>query len=438
MRLPPQEIEAEESVLASILINDKSFKDCHDLKPEDFYKKDHQDAFRVMKRLSSQKERIDLVTVGSVLLKSEKLDLIKYLTSMTDQVPIASKLKTHAKIIKSASVKRKMLNSLSAINEKIYTDSLENLLDFAQSEIMGFKVSSDQGEIHHIKDIVQAQVDHIEHKQTHKNSGGIKTGFRSLDKYLDLNGAIYAIIAGRPSMGKTAFALTMIRNMAMAGGKPGVLTLEMGRGRLVNRWLAMLTGINTMNFNRYGALDNKDWQSLKDAAGEIYDLWDVLISDAPARSIEAVERQSRQMVADGVTAIFIDQLNQIGGLTDDDVKNFTKHSHRISQLGKELNVPIFLLAQLNRKLEDRSDKEPKLSDLKMSGSLEEDPDVVFLLYRPEYYEKTKEDKKKVARDVVVNIAKNRDGMVYREQDVIVFDKGRTLFEEDFSRIEKYI
>jgi len=436
MRLPPQDIEAEESLLASIFVNDKSFKDCDYLKPDDFYKTDHQTIFNIMKDLSRKNERINLVTVGSKLKEDEKL--VRRIISISESAPIYTNLKTHAKIIHNNSVKRNLLISVSAINEKIYTDSLEKLLDYAQSEILGYKVSRDQGEIHHIKDIIEAQIDFIEKKQTQENLTGVRTGFSSLDKFLDLEGAVYSIIAGRPSMGKTAFALTMIRNMAMAGEKPGVLSLEMGRGKLANRWLSMLTGINTMNFNRYNALKGNDWQELTDAAGEIHDLWDVLVSDAPARTIESVERQARQMVADGVNVLFIDQLNQIGALTDDDVKNFTKHSHRISQLKKELNIPIFLLAQLNRKVEDRSNKEPRLSDLKMSGSLEEDPDIVFLLYRPEYYETDPDEKRKIVKDAVVNIAKNRDGVTYRESDVIVFDKGRTLFEEDFSRTQQYV
>jgi replicative DNA helicase len=437
MRLPPQNINAEETIIASILANDKSFKTCNYLKDSDFYKTDHQIIFEIMHSLAIKQSRIDILLVGQELIKKNREDIARYLSKVYDNATIYANLESHAKIIKSESVKRALLNSLSTINEKIYSDDIEKTLDFAQSEILGYKVTSDQGNIHHIRDLVNLQIDIIERKQTHENLSGIKTGFSSIDKYLDLEGAIYSIIAARPSMGKTAFALTIIRNMAMAGEKPGILSLEMGNGKLINRWLSMLTGINTMNFNRFNALKSEDWQNIKDAAGEIYDLWDVLISDAPARSIETIERQARQMVSDGVNVLFIDQLNQIGGLTDDDVKNFTKHSHRISQLKKELNIPIFLLAQLNRKVEDRSNKEPRLSDLKMSGSLEEDPDIVFLLYRPEYYETDKAKKIEKARDVVVNIAKNRDGATYREKDVIVFDKARTLFEEDFSRIQQY-
>lgn len=437
MRLTPQNIEVEETIIASVLANDKSFKDCDYLQSEDFYKTEHQIIFNIMKDLYIKKSRIDILLVGQELIKQKKEAVGRNLIKIYDGSQIYTTLESHSKIIKDQSTKRALLNSISEIKEKVYAEDVEKTLDFAQSEILGYKVTKDQGEIHHIKDLINLQIDVIEKKQTQENLAGMKTGFRSLDKYLDLQGAIYAIIAGRPSMGKTAFALTMIRNMAIAGEKPGVLSLEMGNGKLMNRWLSMLTGINTMNFNRYNALKAEDWQNLKDAAGEIYELWDVLISDSPARSIETVERQARQMVADGVNVLFIDQLNQIGGLTDDDVKNFTKHSHRISQLKKELNIPIFLLAQLNRKVEDRSNKEPRLSDLKMSGSLEEDPDIVFLLYRPEYYEKEADKKKEKARDVVINIAKNRDGATYREQDIIVFDKGRTLFEEDYSRVEKY-
>ena len=434
MRLPPQNIEAEESLLASILLNDKWFKDCEYLHENDFYKTDHRIIFESMKDLNRKQERIDLVTLGANL-KLKDHDLAGRLTAIADNAAIAMNPKAYAKIIKDNATKRDLLNTVSAINEKIYTDDVTTILDFAQSKILGYKVTRGQGKIYNIKDLVHGQIDKIEKSQTQENTGGVSLGFTSLDKWVSMQDGVYSVIAGRPSMGKTAFALTIIRNMALRGGKPGIISLEMGRGKLLNRWLSMLTGINTMNFNRYNGLSQKDWQTLKDAANEIYELWDVLITDAPARTIEVVERQARQMVADGATSIFIDQLSHIGSTTDDDVKNYTKHSNRIASLKKELNIPIFLLAQLNRKVEDRSDKEPKLSDLKMTGSLEEDADIVFLLYRPEYYEKEAEAKKQKARDVVINIAKNRDGVTYRETDVIVFDKGRTLFEEDFSRLQ---
>ena len=437
MRLPPQNIEVEEIIIASVLANDDSFKNCDYLKPNDFYKTNNQIIFGAMHNLYIKKDRIDFSSVGEILKNNDKKGLIGYLLKIYDGAPIYTNLESYAKIIKNESVKRALLNSLSAIKEKIYSGAIEKILDFAQSEILGYKIDRNQGDIFNIKDLIHGQIDRIEKNNTNEDSGGIKTGFKSLDRYLDLQGGVFSIIAGRPSMGKTAFALTMIRNMAMAGQKPGILSLEMGKHKLINRWLSMLTGINTMNFNRYNSLNRRDWQNLSDAANEIYEYWDVLITDSPARSIETVERQARKMVADGVDVIFIDQLNQIGALTDDDVKNFTKHSHRIAQLRTELNIPIFLLAQLNRKVEDRSDKEPRLSDLKMSGSLEEDPDIVFLLYRPEYYEKDEHKKADILRDAVINIAKNRDGVTYRESDVIIFDKGRTLFEEDFSRINNH-
>jgi len=436
MKLPPQDISAEESLLASILVNDKCFKDCDYLNPDDFYKTKHQRIFEAMKELAFKGERIDLVTIGGKLKNTD--GAIQHIMSLVDNAPISMNLKGHAKIIHNNSVKRSLLTTINTIGDKIYTDQFENILDYAQSEILKYRVSRDQGEIYSIKDLIHEQIDRIEKNNTIKERSGISIGLSSLDKWLNLQDGVYSVIAGRPSMGKTAFALTIIRNMTMAGGKPGIISLEMGRNKLINRWLAMLTGINTMNFNRYQALNQQDWQKLRDAACTIYDLWDVLISDAPAKSIETVERQARQMVSDGADCIFIDQLSHIGSTSDDDVKNYTRHSNRIARLKKELNVPIFLLAQLNRKVEDRADKEPKLSDLKMSGSLEEDSDVVFLLYRPEYYETEIEKKKEKARDVVVNIAKNRDGVTYRESDVIVFDKGRTLFEEDFSRVQKYI
>jgi len=431
MKLPPQNIEAEGSLLASIMIFDGIFEKI-DLEPDDFYKTDHKTIFNAMRILNNKKERIDLVTVGECL--KDQPELIKKILNMSDFYPVYSDVSSIAKIIKSCSIKRKLSYTLMNIQDRIDTENLEKLLDFAQSEIMKYTVTSDDNKIFHIRDLLYKHIDLIEKHTTTKKEFGIKTGFKSLDKRLDIDGPTYAIIAGRPSMGKTGLALSIIKNMALSQQKPGILSLEMGKNRLMDRWLAMMTGINSMNFHKYKALNSQDWQKIQDAVSTMSELWNVFISDAPARSIETLERQARQMVAKGANALFIDQLNQIGSKGDDIFKNFTAHSQQIAQLKKELGIPIFLLCQLGRKLEERSDKEPVLSDLKNSGSLEEDCDICILLYRPVYYEKDPHKKAAIERDVYVNIAKNRDGETYCEKNVIVYDKTRTLFEEDFSRL----
>lgn len=434
MRLPPQNIDAEESLIASILVNDKILDDCN-LKPDDFYKTIHQDVYKIFLGLKAKGERVDLVSVGACLMENK--DLIQHLVRLAETAPITSSGKTTSKIIKSDSVKRSLINSISAITEKVYTTDLDKLLDFAQSEVMKYTVSSQDNKIYHIKDLLVEHIEQIEQHNQNEKQQTVKLGFKCLDQRLYLDGPNYVVIAGRPSMGKTAFALSAIKNMATDNQRPGIISLEMGKGKLLDRWLAMVTGINSMNFHKYKALSQQEWQTLTDTVSVMYDAWDVLISDAPATSIESLERQARQMRAKGATALFIDQLSQIGGGSDDDVKNYTKHSNRVARLKKELDIPIFMLAQLNRKVEDRTDKEPRLSDLKMTGSLEEDSDVSILLYRPEYYVKNKHEKAAIERDAVVNIAKNRDGETYRETDVIVFNKRQTLFEEDFSRLGQY-
>ena len=431
MRVPPQNIEAEQSLIASILVNEKILDDCN-LKPDDFYQKKHQKIYKTFLDLRAKNENVDLVSVGQILI--EDADLVTYVAGITDTATITLKAKTTAKIIKSARIKRDLIVSLQTIQDRVEESNLETLLDFAQTEIMKYTVSTQDNKIYHIKDLLMQHADEIEKANTKKQEKNIRTGFKCLDRLLNLDGPNYVVIAGRPSMGKTAFALSIIKNMAVDGQLPGILSLEMGKGKLIDRWLAMMTGINSMNFHKYQALTGQQWQQLQDSISFMYDRWNVLVSDAPARDISSLERQARQMKSKGATAIFIDQLSQIGGGSDDDFKNYTQHSNRIARLKKELGIPIFLLAQLNRKLEDRSDKEPRLSDLKMTGSLEEDSDVVILLYRPEYYEKKPEEKARKARDVVLNIAKNRDGATHREPDVIVFNKAQTLFEEDFSRV----
>lgn len=434
MRIPPQNIEAEQSLIASILVSEKILDDCS-LKPDDFYQTKHQKIYRTFLDLKAKDENIDLVSVGQCLIDDK--DLVTYVAGITDTATITLKAKTTAKIIKAARVKRDLIVSLQTIQDRVDESSLETLLDFAQSEIMKYTVSKHDNKIFHIRDLLMDHVDKIEKANTQKQEKLIQTGFRCLDQRLNLDGPNYVVIAGRPSMGKTAFALSIIKNMATNNQRPAILSLEMGKSKLVDRWLSMMTGINSMNFYKYRALSSQQWQQLQDSVSFIYDKWDALISDAPANSIDGLERQARRMKSQGATAIFIDQLSQIGGGSDDDFKNYTQHSNRIARLKKELGIPIFLLAQLNRKLEDRSDKEPRLSDLKMTGSLEEDSDVAILLYRPEYYEKTPEKKAEKARDVVVNIAKNRDGATHRESDVIVFEKAQTLFEEDFSRVNNF-
>jgi len=436
MKLPPQNIDAEESLLASILVFDNVFDDC-DLDPEDFYKTDHQKIFRTMKTLRVKGERIDLVTIGSCLMASGDSDLIGYISKIPDTAPLTANVKSTVKIIKSCSVKRKLAISIMNIQDKIDASSLESLIDFAQSEIMKFTTNDDENKIFHIADLLPKHIDKIEKDTSIEKTNSIKTGFKSLDRHLDIDGPTYIIIAGRTSMGKTSMALSIMKNMALSQQRPGILSLEMGKNRLLDRWLAMMTGINSMNFHKYKALRPHDWEKIRDAATTISELWNVYISDAPARSISILERQSRQMFAKGVNALFIDQLSQIGAKGDDDFKNFTKHSQRIATLKKELGIPIFVLAQLNRKIEDRADKRPVLSDLKMSGGLEEDVDVCMLLYRPSYYEKDPNKKAAIEREVHVDIAKNRDGDTYREENVIVYDKTRTLFEEDFSRLSEY-
>lgn len=428
MRLPPQNMEAEQSLIASILVND-AVLDTATVKPTDFYKTEHQQIYRTFLKLKANKERVDLVTTGSCFLKDRAI--ISYITKLSDNAPITNNAKSLSKIIKSNRIKRDLLNTLTNIQDKIDGSNIDELLGFAQSEIMKHTASTYDNKIYHIRDLILNHINEIEQHNTVKRKNIINLGFRMLDKYLLIDGPTYTVIAGRPSMGKTAFAMSIIRNLATSHVKTGIISLEMGKNRLLDRWLAMETGINSMNFHKFKALQPKDFQAINDAAAMIHDVWDVLITDAPATTIETLERQARQLVNKGAKVLFIDQLSHIGGSSDDDFKNYTKHSNRIARLKKELDIPIFLLAQLNRKLEDRADKEPRLSDFKMTGSLEEDCDIGILLHRPYYFDKDEDEKQ-----VIVNIAKNRDGETHKEENAIIFNRGRTLFEEDFNRLTK--
>jgi replicative DNA helicase len=226
-------------------------------------------------------------------------------------------------------------------------------------------------------------------------------------------------------MGKTAFAVTCMRNLSHLGVACGFLSIEMGRQEILNRWLSMETGINSMKFFQYQGLNEYELQKIDEAAKEMTN-WNIQIDDTGSVGIEDVERKCRKMVRNGARILFIDQLSKIRGKTGDQFRDYTTNCNRIADLKKELEIPIFLLSQLNRELEKRNDKRPTLADLKNTGALEEDADAVIFLFRPEYYEKDEHKKAAIKAQAEVHIAKNRNGTCFLDNK-IEFQHVRGMF-----------
>lgn len=436
-KIPPNNKDAEESLISAVLINNENFEFCEDLNPHEFYNIGHQKIFRAMLTLNSKKIPVDLVTVSEELNKRGELSEVggaAYLSTIADSAPMAVNCKAYADIISDLSLKRDAIKFSLTVHDKAFsnskTDDVGELIEFIQSEALNIQQSKRGDSIFLLRDILHGHIDRIEHDNRTPQESYLSFGFPRLDRLMNISGPKFILIAGRPSMGKTALAVTCMRNLARRMICCGFLSIEMGRDEIINRWLAMETGINNMKYNVYNGLNDHEFSSIVSAAGEM-DQWPVFIDDTGSIGIEDVERKSRKMVRDGAQILFIDQLSKIKGKTGDQFKDYTTNCNRIADLKKELRVPVVLLSQLNRDLEKRADKRPTLADLKNTGSLEEDPDIVIFLYRPEYYINPKNPNEEAEKEAIkdnaeINIAKNRNGARYCDKHM-KFDHGRGMF-----------
>lgn len=266
----------------------------------------------------------------------------------------------------------------------------------------------------------------VEDRVTQQQAVGLPLGFLCFDQRCNIRGNLLIVIAGRPAMGKTAFMLTLIRTMLDKGHKIGVFSLEMSRTSLAQRWAMMATGISTVRMNSYEGLDAQELRRVERAFSDAA-MWDLMIDDK-VNTITAIVRKARKMKRLGVEAIFIDQLSKISGGQGSDFERHTRHCNLLTELKKELDIPIFLLAQINRTAEQTATKEPLLSHLKQTGAIEEDADMVFLLHRPEACTTDPAEKQALKGKAVINLAKHRDGEPYRHGHAL-FIGHKGLFTE---------
>ncbi|WP_419656738.1 DnaB: replicative DNA helicase [Desulfosarcina variabilis str. Montpellier] len=416
-KLPPQSIEAEESILSAVLLDNNALIDIVEiLSADDFYKTAHQIIFTAIEALYAKSEPVDLVTLSNILREMDSLEKIggaAYLARLVDTVPMAVNARHYARIIRDKSLLRRLVERSNAITQRCFEDSgnVDAIVEFAQSAI--FEISEDKPSqaFAPISKIIETNIDALEERQGNRSLvTGVTTGFSKLDSLTSgFQNSDLIILAARPAMGKTAFALNMARNAAIEGGVPvAIFSLEMSKEQLSMRMLCAEARVDSSRI-RSGFLNQDDWNRITDAAGRLTEA-PIFIDDSPDISTTSIRTKSMRMKMDkGLGLIIIDYLQLMRGDAKIERRDLeiSDISRSLKILAKELNLPVIALSQLNRKLEERSDKRPQLSDLRESGALEQDADLVAFIYRDEVYNRDENNPQRGTAEII--LAKQRNG-----------------------------
>ena len=425
-RVPPQSIEAEQSVLGAMLIDKEAIaKVTEVLNADDFYREAHRVIFTAMLELYNKNEAVDLITVTDILRRDNKLEDIggiAYITSLANIVLTAANVKYHADIVAEKSVLRQLVKVSTEIAAMGYeaNDEVGVLLDTAESRILEISNRKKKADFTPISAVLMDSVQSIEKLLNNKGGlTGIPTGFNDLDKLTSgLHLSDFIILAARPSMGKTALALNIVQNVALrahkrVGGDPrsvAFFSLEMSKEQLVNRMLCAEASIDSQRL-RIGEMSDKDWDALW-AACDTMSKAKIYIDDTAGITVMDMRSRARRLKAEhGLDLIVVDYLQLMQGsgkrnTSGDRQQEVSEISRSLKALARELDVPVLALSQLSRGVEARQVKRPMLSDLRESGSLEQDADIVAFLYREDYYNPETENK-----HTELIIAKHRNGPV---------------------------
>ncbi|PIR58238.1 MAG: replicative DNA helicase [Parcubacteria group bacterium CG10_big_fil_rev_8_21_14_0_10_35_15] len=420
-KLPPQNIDAEQSALGCLLIDKNAIIKVIDfLKTKDFYKSDHQEIYQAMTELFERNDPIDMLSVSSRLKEKNKLENIggnAYLTQLVNAVPTAAHISNYAKIVQRKRILRDLIDVSYDIGQMGYNESedIEVLLDQAERKIFGITQKSLTQKFLSIKDSLVEAFERIDRLSKHEGGPrGISTGFIDLDNMLSgLQRSDLIILAARPSMGKSSLALDFARHVATTQKLPvGIFSLEMSMDQVVDRLISAQSGVDLWKI-RTGTLSSKgednDFSKIQNALGVLAEA-PIFIDDAATSNVLQMRAMARRLQADqGLGLIIIDylQLVEPRNAMESMVQQVTEISRALKGLGRELNVPIVAVSQLSRAVEQRSPQIPRLSDLRDSGSLEQDADVVLFIYREDKYRQDIE-RKNIA-DII--IGKHRNGPV---------------------------
>ena len=414
-RIPPHNVDAEQSVLGSMLLDREAIIGTTEIiRAEDFYKEAHREIFEAMLNLYNRDEPVDLVTLSEELGQRKTLEAIggiMYLTSLSSAVPTTTNVKYYAKIVEEKSILRKLIKASSDILDKGYQaeEDINNILDLAERNIFDISQKRSQEGFSPIKDVLMESFHRIEELYQSKGGiTGITTGFADIDrKTSGLQKSDLILIAARPSMGKTAFALNVAQNSALkAGASVAIFSLEMSKEQLVQRLLSAESHIEIQKI-RTGTLGEDEWPRLAKAMGPLAQS-KVYIDDTPAITVMEMKSKCRRLkMEQGLDLIMIDYLQLMSGdgRSESRQQEISTISRSLKSLAREMDCPVVALSQLSRAPELRADHRPILSDLRESGAIEQDADIVMFLYRDEYYHEDSE--KKNMGEVI--IAKQRNG-----------------------------
>jgi replicative DNA helicase len=417
-KTPPQDISAEESILSGIFVSNDSLHDIVSiLSSEDFYKNSHQKIYQAILDLAAKNEPADLITVVNRLKEKGELEHVGgpgYLALIADAAPVAGNVIYYANIIKGKASLRRLINASSQIIEKCMQDrgDFDDILDFAEASIFNIASKKKNTNFRSLSELINLNIDKLEAQQGNTGGlAGLSTGYKRLDKITSgLQKSDLIILAARPSMGKTALALNIVRNVAFLQQKPvGVFSLEMSKEQLSMRLLTSEARIDS-NRLKTGFISPEDWQEVTNAAGILNEL-PIFIDDTPNITAMEIRTKARKLYQkhNELGLIVVDYLQLMKPPFREERRDLeiAEISRSLKALAKELDVPILALSQLNRMLEQRANKRPMLQDLRESGALEQDADIVAFIYRDEVYNKEPDNPNKGNAEIIVE--KNRNG-----------------------------
>ncbi len=415
----PSNVEAEASVLGSILLEGQEKMELvvDRIRPTDFYRKANQLVFDAMLHVFKKNQELDILTVTHRLEETNNLEQVggaSYLADLTSSVPSTTNLPAYAKIVEEASIQRQVISVAGEVRDKAYEEdfeSVKHLVDFAQKKL--FEVGQDFTKRDFTTLVKELDSSFERYDLAHQNKGqlhGVPTGFKSLDNKLSgLQPANLVILAARPSMGKTTLALNIARNAAVKHGKKiGMFSLEMSSDQLVDRLVSLEAGIDSWKL-RTGLLGERDFTKIANAMDALSRA-EIFVDDNSTLSVMDMRARARRLHATkGLDLVIVDYLQMMdagGNRSDNRVQEISDISRALKSLARELEIPVLALSQLSRAVEQRDRKQPELSDLRESGAIEQDADVVMFIYRDEYYHPKDTERPNIA-DIMIK--KHRNG-----------------------------
>ncbi|MFZ1242909.1 MAG: replicative DNA helicase [Candidatus Saccharimonas sp.] len=422
-KVPPQSLDAEMSLLGAVLIDEEVLADSSEIvSAKDFYDKRHATIFAGMMRLYEHHKPVDLLTLTDELKKKNQLDSVggsAYLTELTNYVPTAAHASAYAEMVAQKAIRRRLIKASAEINEMGFNEDTptQELLEKAEAELFSVSDQSLKQDLVSLESILTDSFDRIE--ELHRNKGqlrGIRTGYRDLDNMTaGLQRSDLIILAARPAMGKTTLVTNLAYNVATIAKLPVLFfSLEMSKEQLTDRMLSDASGVDSWNI-RTGNLSDDDWAKLSEAMGEMAEA-PIFIDDTPGLSVLEMRTKARRAAHDqplGLVIVDYLQLMQASGNHNGNrVQEVSEISRGLKLIARELNVPVIALSQLSRSVESRTPPIPQLADLRESGSIEQDADIVSFIYRPGYYEP---DNPEVQNITDLIIAKHRNGPVGKVQ-----------------------